>query len=88
MEFDITPDDIEIPTHCPVLGVKLTEPGTNSKDNPYGPSVHRIDSSKGYVKGNVMVVSWRANDLLKDGSLDEFKMIYQFLERTNKKEDD
>lgn len=83
-EFDLTPEDIVIPSHCPVLGVKLTPPGTNGKDNNYGPSVHRVDPTKGYVKGNVMIVSWRANDLIKDGSLEEFKRITKFLKKTEK----
>lgn len=81
LEFNLQPEDVKIPNHCPVLGVKLTDPATNSKENTYGPSLHRIDSSKGYVKGNVMVVSWRANTLLSDSSAQEIRCLYEFSKR-------
>jgi len=57
IEFDITADDIKIPTHCPVLGVRLTTEGL------YSPSLDRVDSKKGYVRGNIVVVSWFVNRL-------------------------
>lgn len=76
--FDLTPEDIIIPTHCPVFGMMLSHAtGKGVKDD--SPSLDRIDCKEGYVKGNIRVVSWRANNLIRDGSLQEFEQIVRFL---------
>lgn len=78
LEFDITKDDIEIPDTCPVLGITIKSgigrPGENklvSGAIDSSPSLDRIDNSKGYIKGNVRVISWRANYLKNTATLDE-----------------
>lgn len=80
IEFNITVDDIAIPTTCPMLGIALFFPerGTITGKNPNSPSVDRIDPNQGYVKGNVMVISWRANQLKNDSTLEEMEMIVAF----------
>jgi len=45
------------------------------------PSLDRIDSKKGYVPGNVMIMSWRANRIKNDGTAAEHKKIAEFLEK-------
>lgn len=83
-EFNLTEEDIAIPLFCPVLGIRIRQPGENEtrlrgcKDN--SPSVDRIDQQRGYVKGNVIVVSWRANRLKSDASLDELRAVLRFYE--------
>lgn len=79
-DFDLTVDDFEIPEYCPVFkDMKLSLlANVGTKDNR--PSLDRIDCTKGYVKGNVRIISWRANNLISDGSLDEFRKIVEFLE--------
>lgn len=49
--------------YCPITGIKLdTETGSVAVRNPRGISVDRIDSEKGYVPGNVRIVStWYNN---------------------------
>jgi hypothetical protein len=81
-EFDLTIEDIIIPEVCPVLGIPLfiRLSSRGSGKNPNNPSLDRIDSSKGYIKGNVQVISWRANDLKKNGTLEEFKKLVEFLD--------
>jgi hypothetical protein len=71
-EFSITLDDLYIPEICPLLGVplSLTDPNT-----AYRPSIDRIDSNKGYIPGNVWVVSNRANRLKSDATADELIRI-------------
>lgn len=61
IEFDIELEDVCIPEVCPVLGISLVPSVGSPKDN--SPSLDRIDPSKGYIKGNVAVVSYRLNRL-------------------------
>lgn len=78
LEFNITIDDFEIPEYCPALGIKLImQAGKGASDN--SPSLDRIDSSKGYIKGNVQVLSWRANNLKSNGTAEEFKKLAEFM---------
>jgi hypothetical protein len=61
----ITIDDFEIPTHCPVLGIKLAR-GSHKVSQHSSPSLDRVIPSKGYVPGNIAVISTRANRLKCD----------------------
>lgn len=76
LEFNLTIEDIVIPDKCPALGIALD---SSAKPRSYNkPSLDRIDNTKGYVKGNVVVVSWRANVLKRDASIDELSAIASF----------
>lgn len=70
LEFTISKKDIEIPNCCPVFG-------TTWGEQEYAPSLDRIDNSKGYIPGNILVVSWRANRIKNDSTLDELKAIVE-----------
>ncbi len=59
LEFNITKEDVPIPKLCPILQVPLILGKAN--DYEFAPSIDRIDSTKGYIKGNVKVVSALAN---------------------------
>ena len=61
LEFDIDESDIVIPETCPILEVPIVV-GTK-KDYEYSPSIDRIDNSKGYIKGNVQIISKKANSM-------------------------
>lgn len=75
IEFNLTIEDIpDIPDLCPVFGVPMT--------GRYKPSIDRIDSTKGYVKGNVQIISLRANTLKNDATPEEIKMLSDFLNST------
>lgn len=76
LDIDITVENITIPAKCPVLGIPLFF--TEGKRTRNTPTLDRIDNSKGYTRGNVVVVSWRANDLKKDATLQELQRISQF----------
>lgn len=67
--FSIDVTDIDIPTHCPILGLPLLRnEGVNGKNSP---SLDRIDSTKGYIKGNVQVISQLANRMKSNASPEE-----------------
>ncbi len=84
LEHNITLEDIVIPEVCPLLGIPLETNKTKGyADN--SPSLDRIDSSKGYIKGNVMVVSFRANMLKSNGTIEELELLLHNLKKiTNK----
>lgn len=83
--FSITEEDLEIPTECPVLGIPLVERNNNPEltkgYRPEAPSVDRIDPRKGYVKGNVRMISARANLLKSDASVKELELVLLDLKR-------
>lgn len=70
--------DLEWPTHCPVLGMELDYFAETRQENSV--SFDQIDAGKGYVKGNVRLMSWRANRIKNDGSAEEHRLIANYLE--------
>ena len=77
--FDLDISDIVIPEFCPALGIKLSF--ESGRLNPNRATIDRMDNSKGYVKGNVAIISWRANMLKRDASPDEVEKIATWLRR-------
>ena len=78
-EFTVKRQDLIWPTHCPILGIELDWFAEKVQEN--SPSFDRIDSSKGYVKGNVAIISWRANRIKNDGNSDEHLKIAAWLKQ-------
>ena len=78
LEFCLTPGDVVIPAVCPVFSVPLVVGA--SKSNRYSPTIDRIDNSKGYVPGNIVVVSFRANTIKSDATLAELRQVVAFYE--------
>ena len=80
--FNIQHEDITIPSTCPVLGVPFYKHTMryrrSTQPHQYSPSLDRIDNNKGYIKGNVVVVSYRVNSIKKDASIEELKKIVNF----------
>lgn len=79
--FDLSVDDINIPNVCPVFGVPFTVEIGKRVDS--APSLDRVIPSLGYVRGNVRVISWRANRLKGDATLDELKALVGYLTDNN-----
>lgn len=78
--FDLEWGDLEWPTTCPVLGILIDYFCPGGKRNENSASFDRIDSTLGYVKGNVRVVSWRANRIKNDGTAEEHRLIAEYLD--------
>jgi len=75
--FDITEDDVFIPEFCPVFGCRL-EVGVGER-NDRSFSLDRIVPELGYIKGNVRVISWRANRLKADATADELEKVLAYM---------
>ena len=60
IEHTISKHDIIIPDKCPYLDVPLTRLHGQGQ-LPTNASIDRIDNSKGYIKGNIQVISKLAN---------------------------
>jgi len=78
-EFTIKFNDLEFPTHCPLLGIELDYFAERTQENSV--SFDRLDSLKGYVKGNVIICSWRGNRIKNDGTAEEHRKIYEYLSK-------
>lgn len=76
LEFSITLDDIAVPERCPVFGFEFTIGMKRSTSA----SIDRIDNTKGYIHGNVVVVSVKANHVKSDCSIDELRKLVSFYE--------
>ena len=66
---------LPIPRVCPVLGIELA---VCCGDKWRSPSYDRIDSTKGYIEGNVIVVSYRANILKNNATPEELSLLAEF----------
>jgi len=70
---NLTCQDIVIPEVCPVLGLTLVVSKGVLSDT--SPSLDRIVPALGYVKGNVRVISYRANRLKCDATIAELELV-------------
>lgn len=80
LEFDLNIEDMVIPPLCPVLGTPISKVRIGNND-PAGASIDRIDSTKGYTKDNVWIISYRANRIKNDSTLAELKLLVTALEQ-------
>jgi hypothetical protein len=65
-----------IPIVCPILGIPIIKEVTNKLGpKTTSPSIDRIDNSKGYIKGNVQVISNKAN-VMKGNSTPEERLKF------------
>lgn len=61
---------------CPVFGCSMLV-----EDRFDRPSLDRIDTTRGYVRGNVCIISYKANSLKSNGSLHEFEAVLGYMHR-------
>ena len=66
--FDLKYTDFELPEYCPILGMKLEYEGDGN--SPSHATLDRIDNSKGYIPGNVMIISRLANAMKNESSFE------------------
>lgn len=84
--FNIDITDIIIPDKCPLLGIDIKISHNILSEN--SPSLDRLIPNKGYVKGNILVVSFKANSIKQNATLTELKTLVLNLERVLNKEEE
>lgn len=77
--FDLAESDLDWPEFCPALGIKLRYEAQRSRSADDAPTIDRIDSSLGYVRGNVQILSRKANRIKNDGSPEEVMRVAVFM---------
>jgi len=82
LEFNLDKEDIKIPTHCPVLGIpRSTHQGTSGgRDN--SPALDRVDNGKGYIKGNILVISHLANMMKSSANKEQLLKFSEWVQKT------
>lgn len=78
LPFNISPADIVIPETCPVLGIPMRR-GTKTQ-TPNSPSVDRLIPERGYVIGNIGVISSKANTIKGSASASELRAVADYVE--------
>jgi thymidylate synthase ThyX len=76
LEFNLTPEyllSLGLPKYCKYLEVELDYSAESLQPNSV--SLNRIDSSKGYIEGNVELISNKANIMLSNATPEELKLF-------------
>lgn len=76
-DFTLTIDDLEVPELCPIYKIPLKYTPGGRTDNSY--SLDRLDNSKGYTKENVRVISWKANQMKGDFTIEEVESLLNYM---------
>lgn len=81
--FNITKDDVTIPAVCPVLGIPLFRRGGTGRGGPgnNSPTIDRVVNELGYTRGNIAVISHRANRIKQDATPQELEAVASWLRR-------
>lgn len=81
--FNLELEDIIIPNFCPVLGIPITKNVGAGMPLPGSPSIDRLNPNLGYIKGNIHIISNRANTVKNNSTLEELeKVIYYIKNKT------
>lgn len=78
LEFNLDMSDFVVPEICPVLGIPLF--WSDGKKTDHTPSMDRVDNDKGYIKGNVCIISEKANRMKQNHTLASLKLFVNYME--------
>ncbi len=79
LPFSIEVSDIVIPEHCPILGITLEKGEGPAVDG--SPSIDKIVPNLGYVKGNIQVISKKANIMKSNATKEELIMFAKWIQK-------
>lgn len=77
VKFALAIEDIVVPKRCPVFGLQL-KMGRGTCD--HSPSLDRINPKKGYVRGNVAVISFLANRIKSNGTAIQHRRVAEWMD--------
>ncbi len=78
LEFSISLEDIILPIVCPILQIILVVNTGKVKDD--SPTLDRVDNRLGYIKGNVRVISYKANRLKNSLTEQDLKRMLNYIQ--------
>ena len=85
LSFDLTKDFLrrQLGNHCPVFNLPyyLGNGKQGGKTHPLTPSLDRFDNTKGYTQDNVFIISWRANAVKSNASIEELESVLNYMKR-------
>jgi len=84
LEFNLEFSDIIIPDICPVLGISMNANSGRSGAYANSPSLDRIDSTKGYTKDNIQVISQLANAMKHKATPEQLLKFADWIYKTYK----
>ena len=67
---------------CPIFGTPLILGG--GRNNPHSPSLDRIDARLGYTINNVWIISYRANRIKNNATVEELRRIADAVDKETK----
>ena len=73
--LDIYPQD----NKCPIFGFNLEWNGNGFRET--SPSIDRIDSSRGYTKDNIQIISWKANRIKGYATVEDLEIVLAYLKQ-------
>lgn len=79
IEHTIEIEDIVIPNLCPILQIPLF--CSKGQPSPNSPTLDRIDNTKGYIPGNISVISHRANSNKGSMSITDVERLLNYMKR-------
>lgn len=71
--IDLFPSD----GRCPVFGFILEWNSAGFRET--SPSIDRIDSTRGYTRDNVQIISWKANRIKSYATIEEIETVLNYL---------
>lgn len=80
--FNLTLEDVKHPEVCPILGITLKRNTGGNRPLGNSPSIDKINPKLGYVKGNVQVISQRANIMKNDATVEELQRFAEWVRKT------
>lgn len=79
LKFDLIPEDVIIPDICPILKIPLIRSIGIGKPTANSPSVDRIDPREGYISTNIQIISYKANCMKNNASVQELLLFADWI---------
>ena len=82
LPFNLDISDLKIPKYCPILNIEL-KPGEGKGPSDNSPSVDRIIPELGYIKGNINIISMKANKIKSNCCWEDILKVANYMKLYN-----